>query len=120
MGDYTELGKYLKKLRIDKGEKMQDMAEKLNVSSSFLSSVESGKKRMPSMMMRNIIKIYTPDENDKKNFIEAAASTCDKIEIPLDSDDVQRNKLALSFAAGVAQLTDEQLNEIYKILEDRK
>lgn len=120
MGDYTDLGKYLKKLRIDKDEKMQDMATKLNVSTSFLSSVENGKKKMPSTMMANIISLYTPDEKNKNEFIEAAAASCDKVEIPLDSEDVRRKEVALHFAAGISQLTEEQLKEIYKVLEGKK
>lgn len=120
MSDYTDLGKYLKKLRIDKGEKMLDMANKLNVSSAFLSSVENGKKKMPSAMMTNIISLYTPNEKEKKEFIEAAATTCDKVDIPLDNEDIRRNEVALHFATGLSQLSDEQLMEIYKILEGNK
>ena len=44
----TPIGKFLRKLRIDTGEILKDMAEKLHVSPSFLSAVENGKKKMPS------------------------------------------------------------------------
>ena len=40
----TSLGKFLRKLRIDNNELLKDMAQKLNVSVSFLSAVENGKK----------------------------------------------------------------------------
>ena len=43
----TSIGKFFRKLRIDEGEILKDMAEKLGVSVSFLSAVENGKKRMP-------------------------------------------------------------------------
>jgi transcriptional regulator with XRE-family HTH domain len=43
----TQLGIFLRKLRLDRGEILKDMAIKLNVSSSFLSAVENGKKRIP-------------------------------------------------------------------------
>ena len=42
----TSLGRFLRKLRIDRGEILKNMAEKLEVTSSFLSAVENGKKRM--------------------------------------------------------------------------
>lgn len=43
----TKLGVFLRKLRIDNNEIMKDMSLVLNVSSSFLSAVENGKKPMP-------------------------------------------------------------------------
>ena len=42
-----KLGKFFRKLRIENGEVLYDMAMKLEVSSSFLSRVENGKKRPP-------------------------------------------------------------------------
>ena len=41
----TALGKFLRKLRIDNGEILKDMADKLGVTASFLSAVENGKKQ---------------------------------------------------------------------------
>jgi len=43
----TEYGKFLRKLRIDQGQILKTMAEKLGVSSAFLSAVENGKKKIP-------------------------------------------------------------------------
>ncbi len=54
----TSFGKILRKLRIDHSERLLDMAEKLDVSVSFLSSVEIGKKSVPVGMEEKIIKLY--------------------------------------------------------------
>ena len=43
-GELTSLGKFLRKLRIDRGELLRTMSNKLGISMSFLSSVENGKK----------------------------------------------------------------------------
>ena len=40
----TSFGKFCRKLRINNGELLYDMAEKLDVSSAFLSKVENGKR----------------------------------------------------------------------------
>ena len=50
----TSLGKFLRKLRIDIGETLRDMADKLSVSSAFLSAVENGKKKMPESWFAKI------------------------------------------------------------------
>ena len=43
----TEFGKALRKIRIDRQQLLKDMANKLGVSSAYLSAVENGKRRMP-------------------------------------------------------------------------
>ena len=48
----TSIGRFLRKLRIDQGEILKDMAEKLGVTVSFLSSVENGKKKCPRCGIR--------------------------------------------------------------------
>ena len=40
----NNFGKFCRKLRIDRGEILADMAKKLGVSSAFLSKVETGGK----------------------------------------------------------------------------
>ncbi|MDO4594477.1 MAG: helix-turn-helix transcriptional regulator [Tissierellia bacterium] len=54
----TELGIYLRKLRLDNHEIMKDMAKKLEVSTSFLSAVENGKKKMPESWIDRLVDLY--------------------------------------------------------------
>ena len=48
----TQLGIFLRKLRLDSGEIMKEMAKKLKVSSSFLLAVENGEKKYRILGMR--------------------------------------------------------------------
>lgn len=43
----NNFGKFCRKLRIDRNERLYDMAKRLNVSSAFLSKVENGQKKPP-------------------------------------------------------------------------
>ncbi|KHF28295.1 Helix-turn-helix domain protein [Anoxybacillus sp. BCO1] len=43
----TEFGRFCRKLRIDNGELLKHMADKLGVTSSYLSAVENGKRNVP-------------------------------------------------------------------------
>jgi hypothetical protein len=54
----TEIGKELRKMRIDNDEKLMEMAEKLDVSPAFLSAVEIGHKPAPDDFAERIIKAY--------------------------------------------------------------
>ena len=55
----TEFGKFLRKLRVDNGELLKDMAIKLNVTPSFLSMVETGRRNIPKKWEEDIEKIYS-------------------------------------------------------------
>ncbi|WP_431811379.1 helix-turn-helix domain-containing protein [Lysinibacillus sp. FW12] len=54
----NSFGKFCRKLRIDKGELLKDMATKLGVTSSYLSAVENGKRNVPHNWIEKISEIY--------------------------------------------------------------
>lgn len=54
----TNFGKFCRKLRINNGELLYDMAKKLDVSSAFLSKVENGKKKPPHDWKEKVSSIY--------------------------------------------------------------
>ena len=55
----TEFGKIFRKARIDAGLKIQDMANELQVSPAFISSIETGRKKMPGYLAEDIIKYFS-------------------------------------------------------------
>ena len=55
----TEFGKFLRKLRIDNGELLKDMAIKLNTTPAFLSMVETGRRSIPKKLEEEIEKSYS-------------------------------------------------------------
>ena len=54
----TEIGKELRKLRIDEDERLLDMAARLDRSSAFISAVERGTKTPPEGFVDLVIKAY--------------------------------------------------------------
>ena len=112
----TSLGRFLRKLRIDQGEILKDMAEKLNVTVSFLSAVENGKKRMPSNWNGKICQIYSLTEQQREEFTSAIAETEDAIEMNLVNVNMGRRELAVSFARRFNSIDDSQVEAIRKIL----
>ena len=57
----TSYGKFLKRLRIDTGDTLAVMAQKLDVSISLLSSVESGAREIPPELSDKIRTVYKLD-----------------------------------------------------------
>lgn len=65
----TEFGKFLRKLRIDNGELLKDMAIKLNVTPSFLSLIETGKRSIPKKLEEEIKETYSLNLEQKEELI---------------------------------------------------
>lgn len=116
----TSIGKFLRKLRIDHGEILKDMAEKLEVTVSFLSAVENGKRKMPSAWNKKICDIYQLDAAQRDDFSVAIAETEDSIEMNLYDVAIGRREVAVSFARKFSEIDDFQVEEIKKILQGGK
>ena len=111
----TSIGKFLRKLRIDQGEILKDMADKLEVTVSFLSAVENGKKKMPSAWNKKICVYYNLDAQQKESFTRAIADTENVIEMNLKDVTLEHKELAVSFARKFSEMDDVQIEEIKKI-----
>lgn len=116
----TEVGIFLRKLRLDKNEILKDMAEKLGVSSSFLSAVENGKKKMPQNWTQEIPKIYDFDQAQVFEFNKAVAKTNEMIEINLEKLNDKQTEFAFSFARRLEELDDDVIDSVKKFFEDQE
>ena len=116
----TSLGKFLRKLRIDQGEILKDMADKLGVTVSFLSAVENGKKKMPSTWSSKICALYDLDSDLRRDFTTAIAETEDSIEMNLVGASIGRRELAVSFARKFSDIDENQAEAIRRILHGGK
>lgn len=80
----TQLGIFLRKLRLEYGEIMKDMAAKLDISSSFLSAVENGKKKMPEPWYDTIVNLYNLDKEKQDELMIAIEESQKSAEINLE------------------------------------
>lgn len=112
----TETGKFLRKLRIDRSEKQKDMADRLNVSVSFLSAVETGKKKMPTLWEKRICDIYELTNKQKREFMDAVVKTRQTIEIRLTDLGSAKREAVILFAEKIGKISDEQAERIRKII----
>ena len=63
----TPFGKALRNLRMDRGTLLKDMAQQLEVTSSYLSAVESGKRNIPENWPQVIGALYDLNDQEIKN-----------------------------------------------------
>lgn len=113
----TSLGRFLRKLRIDQGEILKDMADKLGVSVSFLSAVENGKKRMPSTWNTKLCELYQLIPEQKQAFTTAIAETEESLEMDFYGVAAGKRELAVSFARKFSDFDEGQIEAIKRILQ---
>ena len=117
----TEIGKFLRILRIEKNESAKEMANKLNVSPSYLSAVELGKRECPMSWEDVIIEAYKLNDTNRKKLQKAIKESKTNIKIDLNEVDKKKKALILSVAKNnLDDQTIEQLCEIIKKYEGDK
>lgn len=114
----TAFGKFLRILRIDNGEILKTMAEKLEVTSSFLSAVENGKKKIPSDWEGRISKLYSLSNEKIAEMQRAISETNECVEIGLANLNFQQRELAFSFARKLNGFDDNELEKLWRILKE--
>ena len=112
----TSLGKFLRKLRIDIGETLRDMADKLSVSSAFLSAVENGKKKMPESWFAKIESMYNLTSEQMDEFRKAELESRESIELHIQGIPAQNRDLAIAFARSFDALDAETARKIKLLL----
>ena len=117
---YTRFGEMLRILRIQNHEVMGDLAEVLDVSTSFLSSVESGKKNIPEEWFNIISNHYNLSEEDKAQLREAMDLSKTQMKINLSGADNYQREMAIQFQRSFDYIDEETARRIIDILNNKE
>jgi len=113
----TEFGKTLRKLRIDNGEVLKNMAEKLGCTASYLSAVETGKRSIPNDWIEKIIALYNLSIDAAEDFREVTMKELRTIKIDLDDFLGVKKETAVLFAREFSDVDDATAEQIRKLLK---
>lgn len=113
----TSVGKFLRKLRIDRGEILRDMATRLGVSSAFLSAVENGKKNVPEKWPAKLEELYCLSAEQMEELRNAIAESKDIVELNIRDTSDKNRQLAISFARQFDTLDSEIIDKLFDILQ---
>lgn len=102
----TDFAKALRILRIERGEVLKDMADKLGITSSYLSAIECGKRKIPNDFCERVISIYGLSREDASKLRDAMAKAKDKVEIviPFTGLSSDEQEVALKFARSFKEI----------------
>ncbi len=111
----SAFGVQLRDLRIKCKKTLKDLAEALDVSVVYVSDIERGKRNPPAQ--DKIHKIASFFHTSPSTLLEAAALDRDRVELELDGEaESMSSRTALALARRWSTISDEELNEIMKIL----
>lgn len=116
----TNLGKKLRKIRIDNDEISSDMARKLEISVSYLSAIENGKRNISKDLAEKLFKIYQLSDNDKEKILQAISIYSGEMRIRLDSLNEKQQELSLLYAREISKLSDRQIEKITGYLNGKE
>lgn len=117
----TEYGKILRKIRIDCGEVLGDMAENLEISSSYLSSIETGSRKVPENFTDLISERYVLQKSIIKKLRKAELVNLKEVKLPFnDKISDMRKETAVIFARTFNNINDDDMEKIRAILVKRE
>lgn len=112
----TRFGKFCRKLRIDKGELLKDMADKLNVTPSYLSAVENGKRNIPNEWIYQLSDLYSLNDIDRLEIKKAAEESQQNIKIDLKSYNGEDRNLMMALAREFKDFDEETKDSLKQML----
>lgn len=116
MGVLTEYGKELRHIRLDYSEILGTMADKLGVSPSYLSSIETGSRAIPPDLTAKVLSIYKLSKEDANKLMKAEINTSQSLTINLDGASEEQIEATVLFAREIKNMSVNQIKEMYKNL----
>lgn len=113
----TAFGRYLRKLRIDHGMIMRDLAKVLGVSSAFVSALELGKKTITEKNIIKITEYFELSNDDTSELRKAAELSQPSLKLELNDKTMEQRELAVSFARNYQNMEKEDQIKLMKLLE---
>ncbi|TVY00629.1 helix-turn-helix domain-containing protein [Cohnella terricola] len=116
----TLFGKFCRKLRIDTGELLKEMADKLGVTSSYLSAVENGKRNIPKSWPSILIKEYSLNTDHQRELLRAVEESRISTKVDMKGYGNDDKTLIMAFARELKDLDEDNKMKIREILSNHK
>lgn len=116
---YNELSKFLRKLRVDKSLTQKDVADYLNISTSFYSSLEIGKKPINENITDKLIKLFDLSNDQILEFNKLKVSYQQFVYINTQGLSDEKLNLVILLSRNIKNLTTDEIKEGLNILYER-
>lgn len=113
----NDLSLFLKHLRLkNNNERLSDMAKKLGISASYLSTIETRKRKLNDKLLEKIKDAYGLSKEDAEKLRELRNLAAQEVNVSLDNmDDDKREKL-VKFLSNIETLSSDDFKKINYLL----
>lgn len=115
----SPISKFLRILRIERGENAKQMSDRLNISPSYLSAIENGKRSIPARFQSTLISAYELNAEKQREFKKAVEQSSNTIKIDF-SESLNSAKTAkvkqIIFSLVKDDVSDKLVNEIFNLI----
>lgn len=112
---------FLKEIRLSNdNQRLSDMAQKLGVSASYLSTVETQKRRMNDKLFQKIIDVYELNITAQKELNELRNLASNEMSFSLEDLDQSKKAAVVKFLSNVDELSTEDLEKINLLIKSKK
>ncbi len=114
----TAFGKELRTLRIKRNELLKGMADRLGVSSAYLSAIEHGKKPIPKGFIDQLNALYSFSPEEIEGLKKASIASKADVKIPLDNLSKGQKEVAAVFARKIFDFSEEDIEKMMRIMKE--
>lgn len=119
----TNLAKFLRILRVQNDELLGNMADKMGIKPSYLSSIEANRRPLTDELRAKLVESYNLDEEQQQKLDNLVAEANRTVEVNLES--VRDESLlpeyvdtALLFAKDLSKMSSIELSRIKSLLNE--
>ena len=116
----NRLGRFLKKLRIENGEVLFDMAQRLGVSPAFLSAVENDRKVAPLGWCDALAAAYALTNDQRQELEKILNESVKQVRMDVADASAEKRNCAIAFARSFEGLSENDVRELMALLEKRR
>lgn len=108
----------LKALRMKSGDSLRDMAKKINISPSYLSSIENEKREVPADLGDKLVVAYNLNSEESKQVHEAIAESMNVVKVK--TDELTPEEKRLIFAISKGNLAKEDISQMCEVIDKKE
>jgi transcriptional regulator with XRE-family HTH domain len=117
----TPFGERMRKLRLERGVTLKEMAEEIGVSSAYLSALEHGKRGRPGWhLLQRIISYFNIIWDDAEDVVKLARISHPRVVIDTSGLEPEATELANRLADDISGLDPKDLAEMLAVLNRKK
>ncbi len=118
MNKPTPFGKIIRKLRVDKEVSLKQQALAFGVSSSFLSAIELGKKKINQKFIDKCVEYFGLDPVQKTELIKVIGYSIPVVKIDLTDSSDEDRRLVSTFAYNYQSLSEAEKTKLQQWLDE--